>query len=241
MTRQVLLDVYDRLLRHFGPRGWWPGETPFEVCVGALLVQNTSWANAARAVANLKDRNLLSPAGLRDVSRSRLARLVRSARFFNVKADRLKAFIRFLWEKHDGELEALFRLPSDSLRRVLLNLNGIGPETADSILLYAAERPVFVVDAYTHRILARLGLYDGPSRGREGYETLQDAFHRRLPRDAPLSNEYHALLVELGKTYCRPRPVCPPCPLKGICPYPAANSNPPGPGRREPGRDDKEG
>ena len=222
MTQNSLLDIYERLFHHFGPRGWWPGETPFEVCVGAILVQNTSWTNASRAIANLKERKLLSPEGLRRIPKSRLAHLIRPARFFNVKADRLKAFIRFLWSGHQGDLNLLFGLPADLLRKSLLELKGIGPETADSILLYAAEFPVFVVDAYTHRIFSRLGLYQGPSSGRKGYEALQKGFHGFLSRDAPLYNEYHALLVELGKEYCRPRPKCESCPLSSICAYPSA-------------------
>ena len=222
MTRDSLVDIYERLFRHFGPRGWWPGETPFEVCVGAILVQNTSWTNAARAIANLKERHLLSPEGLRRIPKSRLALVIRPARFFNVKADRLKVFIRFLWDAHAGELNRLFSLPADVLRKTLLGLKGIGPETADSILLYAVQRPVFVVDAYSHRIFSRLGLYQGPSSGRKGYEALQKGFHRFLPRDVPLYNEYHALLVELGKEYCRPRPRCAPCPLSAVCAYPGS-------------------
>ncbi len=226
MARQTLMDVYKRLFGRFGPRGWWPGETAFEVCIGAILVQNTSWTNAARAIANLKDRSLLSPGALRSISKSRLARLIRPARFFNVKTDRLKAFIDFLWNEHEGKLERLFSLSTASLRGALLDLKGIGPETADSILLYAADRPVFVVDAYTHRVFARLGLSDGPAVGRKGYyETLQGFFHRHLPRDVPLYNEYHALLVELGKEFCRPRPICAPCPLREICPYPGTSPN----------------
>jgi endonuclease-3 related protein len=214
------MEVYGRLLRRFGPLGWWPADTSFEVCLGAILVQNTSWKNAAQAIANLRDHNLLSPRALYDVSLSRLAELIRPARFFNLKAGRLKAFIHFLWNEHGGDLERLFCLPVDGLRAALLGLNGIGPETADSILLYAAGRPVFVVDAYTHRIFERIGVYQGPSTGRAGYDTLQALFHQNLSGDVSLYNEYHALLVELGKEYCRPRPVCAPCPLREICPYP---------------------
>ncbi|MFQ5912300.1 MAG: endonuclease III domain-containing protein [Nitrospinota bacterium] len=239
MTRQVLMEIYGRLFRHFGPRGWWPGDTAIEVCVGAILVQNTSWANAARAIDNLKGRGLLSTEGLRDVSRPRLARLIRPARFFNVKAARLKSFIHLLWSEHEGRLKHLFSLSTDVLREALLKLKGVGPETADSVLLYAADRPVFVVDAYTHRILSRLGLYDGPRTGRGGYETLQDLFHRVLPRDVALYNEYHAVLVELGKEYCRPRPICAPCPLRDICPYPESEpkkSNVKGDAKKSQGR-----
>ncbi|MBI2882160.1 MAG: endonuclease III domain-containing protein [Candidatus Tectomicrobia bacterium] len=231
MSPRVLMEVYRRLLRRFGPRGWWPAEAPFEVCVGAILVQNTSWANAARAIANLKGRNLLSPETLRDIPAARLSALIRPARFFNMKAERLKTFIRFLWDAHGGSLDRLFRLPTGPLRETLLALKGIGPETADSILLYAAGRPVFVVDAYTHRIFARLGLYAGPSAGREGYAALQGVFHGSLPRKAPLYNEYHALLVELGKEHCRTLPICGSCPLRAICPYPDSVPGRPGVGR----------
>ncbi len=218
-NREILMTIYHRLLRHFGPRGWWPGETPFEVCIGAILVQNTSWTNASLAIRNLKKNRLLSPEKLHEVSRARLARLIRPARFFNLKSERLKSFVKFLWNKHGGDLNRLFELPDDELRETLVQLKGIGPETADSISLYAAERSVFVVDAYTRRIFGRLGLYKGSAMSRGGYQSLQDFFHRRLPSNAGLFNEYHALLVELGKEFCRPKPICLPCPLRTMCPY----------------------
>ncbi len=218
-----LSKIYDRLFRHFGPQEWWPGETPLEVCVGAILVQNTSWTNAAKAIADLKSRELLTAQGLRDVPQARLARLIRPARFFNVKARRLKGFIRFLWADFDGDLQQLFSLPTEKLRDILLNVDGIGPETADSILLYAAERPMFVVDAYTRRIFSRLGIFDDSTGGRDGYESLQNLFSRNLPCELVLFNEYHALLVKLGNTYCRPRPNCTPCPLKRLCAFPRLN------------------
>ena len=217
---EILMTIYHRLLRHFGPRGWWPGETPFEVCIGAILVQNTSWANASLAIRNLKKNRLLSPKKLHEVSQARLARLIRPARFFNLKAERLKTFVKFLWNKHGGDLNRLFALPDDELRETLIQLKGVGSETADSISLYAAGRSVFVVDAYTRRIFGRLGLYEGPAMSRSGYQSLQDFFHRRLPSNAGLFNEYHALLVELGKEFCRPKPICLPCPLRTMCPYP---------------------
>lgn len=191
---EILMTIYHHLLRHFGPRGWWPGETPFEVCIGAILVQNTSWANASLAIRNLKKNGLLSPKKLHEVSRARLARLIRPARFFNLKAERLKTFVKFLWNKHGGDLNRLFALPDDELRETLIQLKGVGPETADSISLYAAERSVFVVDAYTRRIFGRLGLYEGPAMSRGGYQSLQDFFFASFPQTPGCStNTTHCL------------------------------------------------
>lgn len=206
-----LLAVYRALLSAYGPQGWWPGDTPFEVAVGAILTQATSWRNAARAIGNLKSAGLLSPEALGKLRAEEIAPLIRPAGFFNQKAQRLRAFLDLIAEY--GGLERLFRLPGDELREALLAVPGIGPETADSIALYAAGKPTFVIDAYTRRILSRLGLISG----NEPYEELRRLFEGNLPRDVSLYKEYHALLVRHGKEHCRARPHCKGCPLRALC------------------------
>ena len=205
--------MYKRMYEALGPQGWWPGETPFEVCVGAILTQNTNWQNVERAIENLKQTGVLSPKALYELPEEILAELIRPAGYFRVKATRLKNFIRFLVENFEGDLERLFALPLAEAREALLSVSGIGPETADSILLYAGEKPTFVIDAYTRRILLRHGLATEDM----GYEDLREMFMRHLPEDTQLYNEYHALLVAVGKNFCRPqRPRCEECPLKDI-------------------------
>lgn len=210
------MDVYRRLFDVYGPQHWWPGGSPFEIVVGAILTQATSWTNVAKAIDNLKRAGVLSPEGLRDLPVDELATLIRPSGYFNVKARRLKAFIDHLWEKHDGSLDAMFNEDSPALRRELLSIYGIGEETADDILLYAANRPVFVVDAYTRRVMERVDVNDGAST----YADYQSLFHDALPADAKLFNEYHALLVRHGKDVCRPMPLCDRCCLREICAYP---------------------
>jgi endonuclease III related protein len=205
--------VYGLLHARFGHAGWWPGETPFEVCVGAILVQNTSWRNVEKALDVLRARGLLTFEALSRLDADEIAPLVRSSGVFRVKARRLRAFLDFLGARCGGRVEALRSWPAAELRAALLAVHGVGRETADSIALYAAGRPLFVVDAYTRRILARLGL----ARGDEPYDALQELFHRRLPRDPVLYNDYHAQLVRLGKDVCRPRPLCDECPLATVC------------------------
>ena len=202
-----LLRIYHRLYQAFGPQHWWPGDTPLEVAVGAVLTQNTAWANVEKAIAVLKSRHLLSLDKLVRLSPRRLAPLIRSAGFHNIKAQRLAALLA--WLKAQGGFAALNRTPTPDLRPRLLACHGVGPETADSILLYALNRPVFVIDAYTRRILSRYGLIAGD----EPYETLRRMFETSLPRSPKLYNEYHALLVRLAKVNCRPRPLCDSCPL----------------------------
>ncbi len=209
-----LLEVYRRLLAHQGHAGWWPGESAFEVCVGAILTQNTSWSNVSRALDVLRARNLLTFEGLKDLTAAELAPLIRSSGTFNVKARRLAAFVRFLGDAFGGDTAAMGRERPDELRRRLLAVDGIGPETADAIALYAAGLPVFVVDAYTRRVFGRLGLLDGS----EDYDAVQRFFMRHLPRDAALYNDYHAQIVRLAKDACRVRPVCETCPLADLCP-----------------------
>jgi endonuclease-3 related protein len=208
-----LTDIYALLRRARGPAGWWPGETPFEVCLGAILVQNTSWTNVEKTLAGLRERGLLSFEALERLPASRLAPLLRSSGYFNVKARRVKAFLAFLKSEYGGRVERMAEEEPQALRAKLLAVNGIGPETADSILLYAAALPSFVVDAYTRRVFSRLGLL----RGDESYAEIQSFFTERLPRDVSLYNDYHAQIVLLGKDTCRSRPRCAVCPLAARC------------------------
>ena len=212
VDRKVLENIYKKLFRVFGPQHWWPGETPFEVAVGAILTQNTAWTNASRAIVKLKEEGLLDPVKLSHVPRRRLAGLLRSSGFFNEKAKRLLGFVRYLMKTYDGDMVKMREDPLDRLREELLALPGIGPETADSILLYALGKPVFVVDAYTRRVLARHSFISRDA----SCEEIQALFMNHLPRSVPLWNEYHALLVALGKELCRTQPKCHLCPLQKI-------------------------
>lgn len=204
-----LLRLYDALLTRFGPQSWWPGDSAFEVAIGAILTQHTAWRNAERAITALKAERLLNPARLSDLPLRRLASLIRPAGTFTVKARRLKAFMVFLWGRFRGRVELMAAAPLDEVRRDLLSVPGIGPETTDAILLYAAGRPVFVVDAYARRVLAR-HRFVPPGIG---YEPLRLFLESHLPRDPALFNEYHALLVMVGKRHCRAKPRCVGCPL----------------------------
>lgn len=207
---RVLRRYYKLLYGRFGPQHWWPGRTRFEVILGALLTQNTAWSNVEKAIRNLRREASLSPAGLARVPAPRLARLLRPSGYFRQKTRAVRGFLHYLNNHYHGSLDRLLVRPTGELRSELLSLRGIGPETADSILLYAAGRPVFVIDAYTRRILSRHGLADESA----SYTELQDFFHRHLPADARLFNEYHALLVAVGKNYCHVRhPDCAACPL----------------------------
>jgi endonuclease-3 related protein len=204
--------IFAVLSSHYGPQHWWPAESRFEVIIGAILTQNTNWKNVEKAIINLRQKGLLSPGALRRVRRKRLASLIRPSGYFNIKADRIKSFLDFLWAEHNGSLKSLFKERTEVLREKLLKVKGIGPETADSILLYAAERPVFVVDAYTRRILSRHGLCDNGCN----YEEMQALFMENLTADVMAFNEYHALLVRVGKEHCTPNPECVECPLRGF-------------------------
>jgi len=204
---RALRAIYRRLLRTYGPQHWWPGDTPLEMAVGAILTQNTAWANVEKAMAVLKSRRLLSLEKLARLTPAELAPLIRSAGFYNIKAVRLAGFLQ--WLEALGGFPGLGRIPTRTLRPMLLACHGVGPETADSILLYALGRPAFVVDAYTRRILSRYGLIFGD----EPYEDLRRLFESSLPHSSKLYNEYHALLVRLAKANCRSRPLCDSCPL----------------------------
>jgi endonuclease-3 related protein len=210
----MLLKLYQTLFHHFGPQGWWPGETPLEVAVGAILTQNTNWQNVAQAIARLKAADLLSVPALWQVSPEALADQIRPAGYYRLKAQRLKNFINYLVDRYNGAMTRLAQQPLELLRPELLAINGIGPETADSILLYALAKPIFVVDAYTHRIFSRHGLVAGPY----AYDHLQGLCQAGLPREVDLYQEFHALLVRTGKECCRPRPRCSGCPLAGLGP-----------------------
>jgi len=203
--------IYDKLYRHFGPQSWWPGETPFEVIVGAILTQNTNWQNVAKAINNLKQAKVLSPKKLYSLPRPRLAQLIRPSGYFNIKAKRLKEFLDFLFKNYNGSLKKMFSRPVEDLRKEILSVKGIGPETADSILLYAGGFPVFVVDAYTKRIFSRQKLLSEDAE----YHQVQELFTRSLKKDVQLYNEYHALIVRLGKDFCKKtKPRCEACPIK---------------------------
>jgi len=212
--KQHLIDIYAKLLEHFGPRGWWPARTRFEVCVGAVLTQNTAWRNVERAIGNLRSARALTPHSILALPDESLAQLIRPAGYFNIKTRRLKALVAFLDAEGGPTLRGFDSWPDMELREALLGVYGVGPETADSILLYALGRPFFVVDAYTRRIAARLGL----TSPKADYDELQRFFCEHLPVDIALYNDFHAQLVILGNSYCHPRPLCPGCPLNALCP-----------------------
>jgi len=215
VTRGSLLDIYPRLYAAYGPQGWWPGGSPFEVVVGAILTQAAAWTNVEKAIDNLRAAGVLSPQGIMETPVDELARLVYPAGYYNAKARKLKAFVEMLFERHGGDLDRLFTLPLSELRRELLATHGIGPETADAVILYAAGRPCFVIDAYTRRVFGRLGL----APARDDYGSWQRLFEEALPPDVALFNEYHALIDRHAKTYCRKEPLCGQCFLREVCPY----------------------
>ena len=228
----ALRRAYRLMFAHFGHQRWWPGETPFEVCIGAILTQNTSWSNVERAIANLKAARVLEPGRLLALGESKLAALIRPAGYFNVKARRLRSFLRVLVREFGGDLERLFAGETAVVRERLLAINGVGPETADSMLLYAGGHHRFVVDAYTQRIFQRHGW----SRADAGYQDLQRLCERALdrkPRQLRLDywQDFHAQLVNVGKDFCRTRwPRCAECPLKPLLPRKARVAA----GQREP-------
>ncbi len=206
------MEIYDKLYASFGPQHWWPGDGSFEVIVGAILTQNTSWKNVEKAIRNLKEKGILSPQGLKGIAETELAVLIKPSGYFNQKAKRLKTFMRFFFDDFDGDLKTMFAEDLYPLRERLLRLKGIGPETADSILLYALEKPIFVVDAYTYRLCSRHNLIAEDF----SYEQIQELFMDNLPTDVRLFNEFHALIVCLGHNYCRRTPGCDDCPLQGF-------------------------
>jgi len=213
LTTDPARQTYERLLATYGPQGWWPADSSFEVMVGALLTQNTNWRNVEKAITNLRAAGMLDAQRILDCERSRLEELIRPAGFFRQKAERLQILCTFYLE-HGGE-NALAQRPLRELRHELLTLKGIGPETADSILLYALQLPIFVVDAYTRRIFSRLKLLEESAT----YHAVQQWFEAQLEADTGIYQEYHALIVEHAKRFCRVRPLCTDCPLLKRCPH----------------------
>lgn len=239
------LKVYEKLYSSFGPQGWWPitkkgkklpGYYPLsysrkkyseklEICLGAILTQNTSWKNAERALFNLTANKLIDVKKINVISKNRLAAFIRPSGYYNQKAERIKNFAKYILCNYGASISLFFKNSTKKLRNELLSLSGIGPETADSILLYAASRPVFVVDAYTIRAGARMGWFGAgknfliPLCGKKDkdYKNIQEFFHNALPVSFKIYNEFHALIVELGKNYCRKKPACEKCPLKSEC------------------------
>ena len=204
-----LLSLYTKLYNHFGPQHWWPAETPFEVIVGAILTQNTSWTNVEKAIKNLKRKHLMNARSIFDIKSSKLEGLIRPSGYYRQKSRELKAFVSHMYYKYNGSLRKMLNKRIDELRDELLSLHGIGEETADSIVLYAAEKPSFVVDAYTRRIGHRLGWFKFNEYGK-----IKRYFESHLPRSVKIYNEFHALLVELGKRACKKVPECGSCQLK---------------------------
>ena len=210
---QKLQDIYHRLMDCYGPQHWWPAEEPFEMIVGAILTQATAWSNVEKAITSLKAARALSPEALRRLPLPELAALIHPCLYYNAKALKLKSLAHWLGDRYQDDLDRLFANNIDDLRRQLLSIHGIGQETADSIILYGASKPIFVIDAYTRRILSRIGLAPETS----SYTAYQTLFMHGLPTDSELFQEYHALLVCLAKHVCRSRPLCQQCCLNDIC------------------------
>lgn len=212
MSTEKLMEIYQLLYERYGCQHWWPGHSRFEIIVGAILTQNTNWGNVEKAIKNLKAANSLAAEKLQEMDISSLAEMIRPAGYYNIKAGRLKNFLEWLFKEHDGDLNRLEDTDPETLRQAFLQIKGVGPETADSIVLYAFDKPVFVVDAYTCRIMGRHGLIEDGA----DYEQVRDFFQSYLDRSVKLFNEYHALLVRLGKEYCRPKAKCDGCPLEKL-------------------------
>ena len=214
MSRSLIspYEFYKFLLSHFGPQHWWPAETPFEVIVGAILTQQVAWKNVEKAIENLKNANVLDPCKISNLPLEKLEVYVKPTGFYRQKSRRLKDICTYIFKEYSSSLKRLFNKETCSLRAELLSLNGIGAETADSIILYAAEKPSFVIDAYTKRICERLQLTDDLD-----YEPLKRFFENSLPKNVKIYKEFHALIVELGKNYCKTKPVCKNCPLSKKC------------------------
>ena len=207
--KRVLVEFYDRMAAYYGPTHWWPGDTPFEIAVGAVLTQNTAWGNVEKAIANLKRETPLSARAIVECPAAKLEWMLRPSGFFRVKAKRLRSFCQYLVERYGGSMKRMAAQPLETLRPELLAVHGIGPETGDDILLYACEKTVFVVDAYTRRILSRHGLVSADI----AYEELRGLFERNVEPDLHVYKEYHGLLVYVGKEFCRRKPLCAGCPL----------------------------
>ncbi len=211
-TPERIKKIYTKLYQTYGPQGWWPGDSTLECVLGAILTQNTAWRNVEKALQNLKQSKVMSVEKLSLITTDELANLIRPSGYYNQKALKIKNFIGFLNENYDGMIEDMVDEEALTLRTKLLDINGIGPETADSIMLYCANKPIFVIDAYTYRIFSRHGLVPEQTN----YNEMQEVFMDSLERDAQMFNEYHALVVKLGKEHCRKQnPLCTGCPLEG--------------------------
>ena len=197
----------------YGPQQWWPAQDAFEIITGAILTQSAAWVNVEKAITNLIAAGALSPDSIRRLSQDELARLIYSSGYYNTKAKKLKTFAGWLGKHYDDDFSKLFASDTGHIRQQLLMVYGIGEETADSIILYAADKPIFVIDAYTRRVISRVGL----AQKNAGYSEYQELFMTNLPIDSRLFNEYHALLVCLAKNICRSRPLCPQCCLNSLC------------------------
>lgn len=218
LDNQKLTDIYQNMFKFFGPRDWWPGETKFEICVGAILTQSVSWKNVAKAIGNLKNAGLLDIYAMYEAPSEEIEQCIVPTLYFRMKARKLKAFVIHVVENYNGNLQLLFEKPLAELRPELLGIYGIGQETADSIILYAAEKPIFVVDAYTKRIFSRIGLFPENIT----YQQMQKYFMDRLEPDVPFYNEYHALIVGVGNSFCgNKKPKCGQCPLIIFCKHTA--------------------
>ena len=208
-----IIKIYTTLYKSFGPQHWWPGETPFEIMIGAILTQNTNWKNVEKAISNIKNKDLLDPFKLNSISNNELQTLIKPSGFYRLKAKRLKNFLEYFIKDFNGSIENMKKLDRDKLRDYLLSIKGIGKETADSIILYALSKAIFVVDTYTQRILSRHNLI----KLGEDYELIQSIFHNTLPENVKLFHEYHALLVKIGKEFCfKNSPLGDKCPLKHL-------------------------
>jgi len=213
MENKKLLEIYDILLKHFGAQEWWPARTRFEVVIGAILTQNTNWKNVEKVIEKLKERNLLEPEGLRKISETELCEIIRPAGYYNQKAKKLHKFLEFLFREYGGSMDGIINADRDTLRAQLLDIWGIGEETADAIVLYADDKTSFVIDAYTRRVFTRMGTLDGIMT----YGEIKDFFEKNLPDDLELYKEFHALIDELAKNYCTAKPRCDACPVRGLC------------------------
>lgn len=213
MHNNIFTEAYEKLIDHFGPQGWWPGESPIEIIVGAILTQNTKWSNVTLAINNLRNADVLNYEALKLLSVDEIASFIRPSGYYNLKAKRLRNLLTMIDEVYSGELDLFLEDPLEVSREHLLSVKGIGPETADCILLYACEQPSFVVDMYTYRVFSRHQLIDEET----DYESIQDLFVSHLSEDVQLFNEYHALIVRVAATYCKKtNPLCDECPLQGI-------------------------
>jgi len=213
--QHTLLHIYDLLLAEYGLQHWWPADSPFEVCVGAILTQSAAWVNVEKAIDNLKQADALTPAALRNIATDELAALLYPCGYYNTKAKKLKTFVVHLSQCYDDDLDKMFDQQIDNLRTELLSIHGVGDETADSMILYAAEKPIFVIDTYTRRIFSRLGFEQASA----DYTDFQAMFMTNLPSDTELFNRYHALLVNHGKNVCKKIPLCQKCCIEVLCKY----------------------